>query len=315
MIWLAALLVFLCALWVAQLVLGRLMTPRLATAERLSGFVRPMRSAPAAGGGGRWSGIPSIDRAMAGWDPGRRLERLLDAADAPIKPFEFLLIAAVSGLAAAVVGLAAAHSQLIVVPAAAVGAGIPFLWLLLKRRGRREAFNRQLPDALQALAGTLRVGLGLNQGMAMVATDHPYPISAEFARAQREMNLGLGIEEVLQNMAARVRSDDFDLAVAGILTNRQVGGNLAELLDQVTATLRERVKLKNFIRVLTAQQRISSVIVVAIPPILMVVLLVGMREYSSYLVTTQVGHIMLAISVLMHLLGIYFIRRIGAIEV
>jgi tight adherence protein B len=313
--WLAAILVFVTVLWIAQLVLLRVMTPSVTAAERLSGFVRPIQRGAAAAGAGRWSQIPSIDRAMAGWNLGRDLERLLDAADAPIKPFEFLLIASVVGLLAAVIGVAATHNSLIVVPAAAVGAGIPFLWLLLKRNRRRDAFTRQLPDALQALAGALRVGLGLNQGMAMVASDHPYPISAEFARAQREMNLGLGTEEVLLNMAARVRSDDFDLAVAGILTNRQVGGNLAELLDQVTATLRERVKLKNFIRVLTAQQRISSVIVVAIPPILMVVLLVGMREYSSYLLSTQIGHIMLAISVVMQLLGIYFIRRIGAIEV
>lgn len=313
--WLTAILVFVTALLVAQLVLARLMTPRFAAAERLSGFVRPMHGGAAVAGTSRWSEIPSIDRLMAGWNLGRGLEHLLDAADTPIKPFEFLLIAAVSGLVAAVIGLVATHSSLIVVPAAAVGAAVPLLWLLLRRNRRREAFTRQLPDALQALAGALRVGLGLNQGMAMVASDHPYPISAEFARAQREMNLGLGTEQVLLNMAARVRSDDFDLAVAGILTNRQVGGNLAELLDQVTATLRERVKLKNFIRVLTSQQRISSVIVVAIPPILMVVLLVGMREYSSYLVTTQIGHIMLAISVVMQLLGIYFIRRIGAIEV
>jgi len=312
--WLTAGLVFVCTLWLAGLVLTRLMTPRLATAERLSGFVRPLRPT-ASGSGARWSGIPSVERAMAGWSVGRGLERLLDAADVPVKPFEFLLIAAVCALVVALIGLAATHASLIVVPAAAIGAGIPVLWLLMKGSRRREAFNRQLPDALQALASTLRVGLGLNQGMAMIAADHPYPISAEFARAQREMNLGLGTEEVLQNMAARVRSDDFDLAVAGILTNRQVGGNLAELLDQVTATLRERVKLKNFIRVLTAQQRISSIIVIAIPPILMVVLLVGMREYSSYLVTTTIGHIMLAISVLMQLAGIYFMRRIAAIEV
>src|SRR5690349_13715884 len=232
MIWLAAILVFLCALWIAQLVLVRLMAPRLATAERLRGFLRPVAGARAGTAGARWSEIPSINRAMAAWDLGRSLERLLDAADTPIKPFEFLLIAAVSGLAAAVIGIAAVHSSLIAVPAAAVGVGIPVLWLLLKRNRRREAFTRQLPDALQALAGTLRVGLGLNQGMAMVAADHPYPISAEFARAQRELNLGLGMEEVLQNMAARVRSDDFDLAVAGILTNREVGGNMAELLDQ-----------------------------------------------------------------------------------
>lgn len=312
--WLTALLVFVSVLWIAQLVLVRLMTPRLAAAERLGGLVRPV-GRPGAATGARWSEIPLVERAMSGWHFGADLERLLDSADTPIKPFEFLLIVALSALLLAVIVLGGTRQDIMALPAAALGAAVPFLWLLVKRSRRREAFNRQLPDALQALAGALRVGLGLNQGMTMVASDHPYPISAEFARAQREMNLGLGTEAVLLNMAARVRSDDFDLAVAGILTNRQVGGNLAELLDQVTATLRERVKLKNFIRVLTAQQRISSIIVVAIPPILMVVLLFGMREYSSYLITTRAGHIMLAISLVMQLLGIYFIRRIGAIEV
>ena len=313
-IWLTALLVFVCALWGAQLVLVRLMAPRLAAAERLGGLVRPV-GRPAAASGGRWSEIPAFERLMSGSNLGANLERLLDSADAPIKPAEFLLIVVLSGLVLALIALGLTRQDIMAVPAAALGGAMPFLWLFVKRSRRREAFNRQLPDALQALAGALRVGLGLNQGMSMVASDHPYPISAEFARAQREMNLGLGTEAVLLNMAGRVHSDDFDLAVAGILTNRQVGGNLAELLDQVTTTLRERVKLKNFIRVLTAQQRISSIIVVAIPPILLVVLLFGMREYSSYLITTRAGHIMLAISLVMQLLGVYFIRRIAAIEV
>ncbi|HEV2359879.1 MAG TPA: type II secretion system F family protein [bacterium] len=312
--WLTAGLVFITTLWIAGLLLSRAMTPRLVTVERLSGFVRPVRAATSVAGA-RWSGIPSIDRAMAGLHLGRDLERLLDAADTPVKPFEFLLIVAVSGLVLAVLGLAVTRTGLVVVPAAILGAGAPFLWLLLKRNRRREAFNRQLPDALTALAGALRVGLGLNQGITMVASDHPYPISAEFARAQREMNLGLGIDEVLQNMAVRLRSADFDLAVAGILINRQVGGNLAELLDQVAATLRERVRLKNFIRVLTAQQRLSAIIIVLVPPILMVILFLGLRDYTEFLVTTQIGHVMLIISVVLQLLGIYFIRRIVGIEV
>lgn len=312
--WLTALLVFVTTLWIAGLLLSRAMTPRLVTAERLSGFVRPTRAATPIGGA-RWSGIPAIDRVMARLDFGRDLERLLDAADTPVKPFEFILIVAVSGLLVAVVGLLLARTALILVPAGILGAGAPFLWLLLKRSRRREAFNRQLPDALTALAGALRVGLGLNQGIAMVASDHPYPISAEFARAQREMNLGLGIDEVLQNMAARLRSADFNLAVAGILINRQVGGNLAELLDQVAATLRERVRLKNFIRVLTSQQRLSAVIIVAVPPVLMVILFLGLRDYTNFLLTTPIGHIMLIISVVLQLLGIYFIRRVVAIEV
>jgi tight adherence protein B len=310
---LISLLVFVCTLWVAGLVLTRFLAPRFATAERLSGFVHRVR--PSGSLGARWSEIPSVERAMEQWRPAHGLDRLLDAADVPIKPFEFLLIAAVCALVACFIPLVGTHDSLLALPAAAMGAGVPVLWLLAKRRRRREAFTRQLPDALEAIAGALRVGLSLNQGMAMVASDHPYPISAEFARAQREANLGLGTDEILQNMAARVRSDEFDLAVAGIQTNRQVGGNMAELLDQVTATLRERVKLKNFIRVITAQQRLSAVIVLLVPPIIMVILLVGMREYSSYLVATPAGHIMLAISLCMQLAGIYCMRRIGAIEV
>jgi tight adherence protein B len=312
--WLIAFLVFFVTAWVAGLVLARVMTPRLVTAERLSGYVRPVRAAGSVGTA-RWSNVPSIDRMMTQLNVARKLEGLLDAADAPIKPFEFVLLAAIGALVVCALVLLATRNSLLVVPAAIIGAGAPVLWMVLRRNGRRQAFNRQLPDALQALAGALRVGLGLNQGMAMVAADHPDPIAAEFARAQREMNLGLGIDEVLQNMAQRMHSEDFDLAVAGILINRQVGGNLAELLDQVTATLRERVKLKNFIRVLTAQQRISSVIVIAIPPILMVILLLGMRQYSSYLLTTNLGHIMLIVSVIMQLIGVLVIRRIVAIEV
>jgi len=312
--WVIGLLVFIVTAWVAGLVLARVMSPRLVTAERLSGYVRPVRvGAPVRDA--RWSNVPAIDKLMTQLNVARKVEHLLDAADAPIKPFEFLLIAAISALVVAALVLLITRNGLLVVPGAVLGAGAPVLWMVMRRNARRQAFNRQLPDALQALAGALRVGLGLNQGMAMVAADHPDPIAAEFARAQREMNLGLGIDEVLQNMALRMHSEDFDLAVAGILINRQVGGNLAELLDQVTATLRERVKLKNFIRVLTAQQRISSVIVIAIPPVLMVILLLGMRQYSSYLLTTNLGHIMLIISVIMQLIGILVIRRIVAIEV
>jgi len=312
--WLIAVLVFVCSLWLAGLALSRIMTPRLVATERLTGFVKPMARAatPAAA---RWSGIPSVDRAMERSNLGQNLERLLDGADAPLKPFEFIQIVAVCGLLAGAIGLAASHEALIVLPAACLGAGAPFLWVFIKRSRRLDAFNRQLPDALQALAGALRVGLGLSQGMTMVAEEQPYPISAEFRRAQREMNLGLGIDDVLQNMAARVRSENFDLAVAGILINRQVGGNLAELLDQVTATIRERVRLKNFIKVLTAQQRMSAIVILLVPPVLMVILLVGLREYSSFLLATLLGRVLLIISVCMQLLGMFFIRRIMAIEV
>src|SRR5262249_10497982 len=149
----------------------------------------------------------------------------------------------------------------------------------------------------------------------LVATDLPVPISTEFARAQREMNLGLSVDEVLQNIARRMQSADFDLAVTGILINRQVGGNLAELLDQVSQTIRERVRLKNFIRVIPAQQRLSAWIVMAVPPLLAGILFLGMREYAAYLLGTTAGHIMMLIAAFMQFLGMFFIRRIVAIDV
>ena len=116
-------------------------------------------------------------------------------------------------------------------------------------------------------------------------------------------------------MARRMQSVDFDLAVAGILINRQVGGNLAELLDNIVTTIRERVKLKAFIRVLTAQQRLSAWVVVAVPPVVLVVMFLGMRAYTSYLLVTRIGQVMLIAAFCMQLLGGYIIRRIVAIDV
>jgi tight adherence protein B len=137
----------------------------------------------------------------------------------------------------------------------------------------------------------------------------------EFARALREMNLGSTVDEVLQTMGRRMQSADFDLAVAGILINRQVGGNLAELLDNIVTTIRERVKLKAFIRVLTAQQRLSAWVVVAVPPVVLLVMFLGMRAYTSYLLVTHIGQVMLAAAVFLQLIGGYLIRRIVSIDV
>lgn len=313
MLWAIALLVFACCVWVVYLLLGKFLGPRLAVAERLADLTETSRVAPT--GAGRWSNVPTADRAMGRLGFARSLEVLLDQADLPLKPFEFLLMVAICALGPSMVGLLVrGHPGLV----AAMGIGgflAPLGWLRLRRSSRQHAFNRQIPDALQAISSSLRAGYGFSQGMAVVASDLPAPISVEFARAQREMNLGLTVEEVLQDMARRMQSLDFELAVSGILINRQVGGNLAELLDHITATTRERVKLKNFIRVLTAEQRLSAVVVMAVPPVMLAVLLVAWRDYTSYLLVTRIGQAMLAVSIFMQLLGVYFIRRIIAIEV
>ncbi len=311
--WMIGVLMFASIFGVAYLLLTRATASRLAETERLDYYTEAIKRVPASSG--RWANMPAADRVMGRLSISHSLEQLLDQADLPMKPFEFLLVCFVSALGLAVVGLFLGRAPGEIVVAGGIGLLAPLVWLILRRANRRETFNKQLPDALQAIAGSLRAGFGFSQGLMVVANEQPAPISVEFARAVREMTLGLTVEDVLQNMARRMQSLDYDLAVSGILINRQIGGNLAELLDQVTATLRERVKLKNFIRVLTAEQRISAIVILAVPPLLLVILLFGMREYTSYLLDTRIGHVLIAVSLLMQILGIYFIRRIVAIEV
>lgn len=311
--WIIGVLMFATVFGGAYLLLTRAAGSRLAATERLDYYTEAIKRVSATSG--RWASNPTADRVMGRLSISHSLEQLLDQADLPIKPFEFFLITFVSALGLGVVGLFLGRAPGEIVIASMIGFLTPFIWVILRRSRRRDTFNRQLPDALQAISGSLRAGFGFNQGLMVVANEQPAPISVEFARAVREMNLGLTVEDVLQNMVRRMQSLDFDLAVSGILINRQIGGNLAELLDQITATLRERVKLKNFIRVLTAEQRISALIVAGVPPLMLVILLLGMREYTIYLFDTRIGHVLLAGSLLMQLLGVYFIRRIMAIEV
>jgi len=311
--WPLALLIFVWCFAGAYFLLSRTLAPRLTVAERLGYYAQPPVKKPAAAG--RWSDIPVVERVMGRFEIARSLESDLDQADLPIRPFEFVLISAVAGLGMAVAGLLVGRRSEWAALMGGVGLLVPFISMRVLRNRRRQAFARQLPDALHAISNALRAGYGFGQGVAMIASDHPRPISVEFARAQREMNLGLTLEDVLHGMAKRIRNPDFDLAVSGILINRQVGGNLAELLDRITATIRERVKLKRLIQVLTAEQRFSATIIVAVPPTLLVILFVAWPEYTSYLLVTRVGQILLAAALCLQVLGAYVISKIVTLDV
>jgi len=311
--WALILVVFATCSWLFYLIVARVMGPRLVVAERLATLGET--SQPAAQVPFRWSNMPAADRIMGRLDLSRSLELLLDEADLPMKPFEFVLLLIVCALSLTAAGLVAGRGTGIGVLMGMLGFLAPIVWVRLRRQGRRDAFNRQIPDALQAIGNSLRAGYGFGQGMAVVAKDLPRPVSAEFARALREMNLGMTVEDVLRDTARRMQSLDFELAVSGIHINRQVGGNLAELLDHITATIRERVKLQAFIRVLTAEQRLSALVIMAVPPVLFVILFIAWRQYMSYILISRIGLALLALALLMQLVGIYFIRRIVDIEV
>ena len=184
------------------------------------------------------------------------------------------------------------------------------------RKGRRlNQFNDQLGDTITLLANSLRSGFSIVQSMETVAQQLPDPIASEFHRVTQEIGLGLHYEEALNNMLRRVPSDDLDLMITAINIQGKVGGNLAEILDTIGHTIRERVRIKGEIRVLTAQQMISGYILTALPVVLGLVLYLINKTYIGRMFEDPCGWIMIGVAVFMLFLGFMIIRKIVDIEV
>ncbi len=203
-----------------------------------------------------------------------------------------------------------------------IGFFLPRFWLARRRNGRLDAFNKQLPDTITLIANALRAGSSFLQAIELVVRETRPPISVEFARVIREVNLGLPFEQALENMVRRVRSDDLELMATAISIQHQVGGNLAEILDSIAFTIRERIRIKGEIRTLTAQQRLSGYVVAGLPIGLAAFLFVAapgfmdpMFDDRAQLIGLPAGVIVLLLGGVMMFIGFMAIRRIVDIEV
>ncbi|HEX6488418.1 MAG TPA: type II secretion system F family protein [Candidatus Dormibacteraeota bacterium] len=199
--------------------------------------------------------------------------------------------------------------------AGVIGYFAPGFYVSFRQKRRLRAFNGQLGDTLTLLSNALKAGYSFAQAIDTVAKNGTAPIADEFARAVREMNLGGSVEEALNNMVKRVASDDLDLVVTAVSIHRTVGGNLAEILDNIAHTIRERIRIKGEIRTLTAQARASGWIITLLPIGLAVLLFVIAPNYFGPMTKNFIGYIMLGVAALMILIGNAIIRKIVAIEV
>jgi tight adherence protein B len=272
--------------------------------------------------------ISAIDKAVEKRDFGSNLARNIARADLQLRVSEFLLIWAAATIAVPVLFLLLSpiFKGLGQPIALAVGAIIGFLlprtWLHRREAARLNAFNAQLPDTIVLIANALRAGSSFLQACDLVVREDTQPISGEFGRVVREVNLGLPFEAALDNMVRRIRSDDFDLMATAISIQYQVGGNLAEILDMIAATIRERVRIEGDIRTLTAQQRLSGYIVALLPIGLLGFLFViapnflaPMFRKPPAVAEIPVGVIMLVASGASMLFGFMIIRRIVDIDI
>jgi tight adherence protein B len=189
----------------------------------------------------------------------------LARADLKLRTSEWFIIRGGSIAVLALIGLGVYHSLVFAVILGVVGIFAPPLVLRFRERRRSRRFNDQLGDVLVLLSNALKAGYSFPQAMASIAKSASPPVSEEFARANREIQLGVNPDEALSHMVTRINSEDLDLVVTAVQIQRVVGGNLAEILDNIAFTIRERIRIKGEIRTLTAQARASGYIITALP--------------------------------------------------
>jgi tight adherence protein B len=191
---------------------------------------------------------------------------------------------------------------------------LPFLILNLRIAGRLRKFHEQLPDTLQLISGSLKAGYSFNQALSMVVEETMPPISDEFRRVLSEIRMGLQEKEAMENMAERMKSEHLDWVVMSVNIQREVGGNLAEVMEIIANTIRERDTVLRQIKALTSEGRLSAYILIGLPIILAIVLSFLNREYISLLFTSIIGWVMVGIAVILMIIGIFWIIKIVSIK-
>jgi tight adherence protein B len=262
------------------------------------------------------SAVDFAGRVVARRDPQERLARALDAAGLPLKPPEWALLHAGIAVATGLLLLAVTEgSPLPTLAGIVIGAVVPWAFLVIRQSRRRTAFYEQLPDTLQLVAGSLSAGYSMPQAVDTVVREGNQPIAGELYRALAETRLGVPLEDALDTVADRMRSRDFHWVVMAVRIQRDVGGNLAEVLGTVAATLRERERLRRQVRVLSAEGRLSALVISLLPVVFIVVAVIARPTYLKPLYTTAFGGLMLITASVLFVAGIFWLRRVTRVEV
>lgn len=250
---------------------------------------------------------------------GERISQELSRADLKFRPGEFIAVIIISIVVMAGVGYVIGQYSIITAfVGAIVGGFLPRFYVKRQQNKRLIRFNEQLSDMLNLMVNGLRAGYSTMQAMEAVSKELPPPISDEFHRVVQEMQLGIPMEKALDNLLKRIPSDDLDLVITAINVQREVGGNLAEILDTISFTIRERVRIKGEIRVLTSQVMYSGKFLSLLPLILIGVLYLLNRDYIMTFFKPEsvpCGYIALGVAAILIISGYFTMTKLADIEV
>ena len=243
------------------------------------------------------------------------LDFKMQQAGLPLLGSEFIVIAIFGAIIAGAVTLALTMNTVSAALVALMALLGEWVYVQFRITHRRDLFTNQLGDCLTMVANAMRAGFSFLQAMELVAKEMEPPISEEFARVMREMNVGARMEKALEDMDARVGSADFSLMVTAVLIQRQVGGSLANILDTISETINERIRMRREVKALTAQGRLSGVILALLPVGLAAMLASANPDYLRPLIEEPIGRIAIAVAAVLEIIGYIVIQRVVDIDV
>jgi tight adherence protein B len=265
-----------------------------------------------------YSGLPILSTFLSQFRGSEAVAIHLERAAVPLRVGEYYLMR--WGLAAIflIVPIALGRSPmwvLVGVGLAVLGYMLPAMWVNNKRRSRINKINQQLVDLLGLVSNSLKSGYGLMQSFEFASRQMHAPIALEIRRMLRESNLGMSAEDALNALGDRIDSSDLDMVLTAINIQRTVGGNLAEILDKVASTMRERERIRGEINTLTAQQKMTGIVIGGLPVFMFAIFMVMNPGYMSLLITETVGKVMLGVAIGLQVMGYFAMRRIMAIDI
>jgi len=261
------------------------------------------------------SEIPALNRIFLQLQIATRFKRMLDQADLHITVSRLLMFAAMAGILGALAAVELTASILIAILVGVIAAAVPFIHVWWKRKKRFDAFLEHLPDALDLMSRALSAGHAFSESLHMVSAEMPEPIATEFRKTYEEQNLGLSLKLALENLTQRIPLLDLRLCVTAILIQRETGGNLAEILEKVAYTIRERFRIMGDLKTLTTSSRMSAWLLCGLP-IFVSIVVTGMNpEYMSILWKDPRGHVLIAAALVMQVTGMLIVRKILRIKI
>jgi tight adherence protein B len=259
--------------------------------------------------------VPSFDRLMAGTTRGYAISRWIEQSGMKASISSVLLVALVLAAVFALVAQLATRVPGSMVVGAAFGFSLPFLVLRIKRTRRLRAFEEEFPEALDLISRALKAGHAFATGLKMVADEMKEPVGPEFRKTFDEQNFGLPLKDALENLTLRIPILDMRFFATAVLIQRETGGNLSEILENLAHVVRERFKILRQVRVYTAHGRLTGYVLLALPAVLAIALSFINPEHMNMLFRERIGQMLLMVAIGMQTAGFVWIRQVVKIEV